>query len=105
MCSTKGAGPSEAASFAAKKAIRTNGRAPGRYRAKGRLRVVVAYPAQPEDGSGSITITDSSGDEVVDEKWDESIEYELDPGSYELTADARYPEDAFVRYVFRFRVR
>jgi hypothetical protein len=77
----------------------------GTLPAEGKLRVVVAYPAQPDDGSGTITITDSSGDEVLDEKWDESIDYELESGSYTMTADARYPAEAFVRYVFRFRVR
>ena len=71
----------------------------------GKLRVVVAYPAQPDDGSGSIVVKDSKGEQVIDEKWNEEIDYELDPGTYTLTADARYPTDAYVRYVFRFRIR
>jgi hypothetical protein len=75
----------------------------GTLASSGKLRVVAAYPAQPDDGT--IRIERASGKGVLDEEWDESIDYELKAGSYVLTADARYPEKAYTRYVFRFRVR
>jgi hypothetical protein len=70
---------------------------------EGKLRVVVAYPAQPEDGR--IRIVRFPSREVLDEEWSESIDYKFEAGTYVMSADARYPEKAYTRYVFRFRVR
>ena len=69
---------------------------------EGKLRLIVAYPAQPEEGRIEITRDD---ERVLRKDWDDEITYELDPGTYTMTADARYPEDAFARYRFAFRVR
>lgn len=68
--------------------------------AKGTLRIVVAYPAQPD--VGEIRIDGPDPTRVGD--WRNHLRYDLEPGTYMLTAEARYPERAFVRYVFRFRV-
>ncbi len=68
--------------------------------AKGTFRIVVAYPAQPENGE--IRINGPSRVRIGD--WRNPLPYDLDPGTYTLTAEAKYPERAFVRYVFRFRV-
>jgi hypothetical protein len=69
--------------------------------ASGELRSVVAYPAQPEEGSIRI-ISRDSGETVLRSGWDRSITYELDPGLYFVDVEARYPERAFVRYRFGF---
>jgi hypothetical protein len=68
--------------------------------AKGTFRIVVAYPAQPEDGE--IRIDGPDPTRIRD--WRNPLRYDLEPGTYTLTAQAQYPERAFVRYVFRFRV-
>jgi len=68
--------------------------------ADGRFRIVVAYPVQPE--VGEIRIDGPERVRIGD--WRNPLPYNLEPGTYTLTAEARYPERAFVRYVFRFRV-
>ena len=77
-------------------------RAEGTLPDEGTMRLIVAYPAQPEEGRIEIV---RGGDRVLRTDWDDEIDYELDRGTYTMTADARYPEDAFVRYRFAFRVR
>lgn len=68
--------------------------------AKGAFRIVVAYPAQPDDGEIRI----DGPDPVHIDDWRNPLRYDLEPGTYTLSARANYPERAFVRYVFRFRV-
>ena len=69
---------------------------------EGTFRIIVAYPAQPEEGSLTVT---KDGERVLRADWDDELDYDLDPGAYTMTADARYPEDAFARYRFTFRAR
>lgn len=71
-------------------------------RSEGELRLIVAYPAQPEDGSVEIT---GDEDRVLRKDWDDEIAYDLDRGSYTMVVHAVYPEGAFVRYRFGLRVR
>jgi len=69
---------------------------------RGRIRVVVEYPVQPKDGYVQL----SRGNHVLfRHKWSRTVSYEVDPGTYELTASAEYSKDAQIRYVFRFRAR
>jgi hypothetical protein len=70
---------------------------------KGELRIVVAYPAQPDEGS--IVIRRGETNFLREKGWDDEIAYALEPGRYELIARAEYPQDAFVSYRFPFRVR
>jgi hypothetical protein len=74
---------------------------------EGEFRIVVAFPAQPEDGTIEIERNNERGDEerVLREDWTDDLRYELEPGSYTLLAYAEYPDDAFVRYRFGFLVR
>ncbi len=72
-------------------------------RREGELRIVVAYPAQPEEGS--VVVRRDGTDVISENDWEDEIGYELDPGTYELITEARYPQDAFVRYRFAFQVR
>jgi hypothetical protein len=69
---------------------------------EGELRLVVAYPAQPQDGE----ITIARGRKTVEshDDWDREVGYDLPPGEYTLDVQARYPEDASLHYVFPFRV-
>ena len=67
---------------------------------KGRFRIIVAYPSQPRDGEIRI----DGPERVRVDDWRNPLSYDLDPGTYRLTTDAKYVEGAFVRYVFRFTV-
>jgi hypothetical protein len=69
---------------------------------EGKLRLIVAYPAQPEGGRIDIR---RDGESVLRTDWEDEIAYELEPGTYTMIADATYPQDAFVRYRFAFRIR
>lgn len=71
-------------------------------RPEGELRVIVAYPAQPEDGSIEI-VRDGGGKKTYD--WDDEVSYDLEPGTYSITARAEYPLDAHVVYRFGFSIR
>ena len=71
--------------------------------ASGTLRVLAAYPVQPE--RGTLRITSSSGRVVHEGTWSDRVAYSLDRGSYILAADARYGGRAYVRYDFPFVVR
>lgn len=70
----------------------------------GTLRILVAYPVQPTDGSIRITDRDS-GTTSLEQEWTRSLRYDLDPGRYVLRASAPYPEGARVIYDFFFSVR
>lgn len=72
------------------------GTLPGR----GTLRMIVTFPTQPEDGYVSIT----GPEDLRVDGWRRNVAYDLPPGDYEMTAQATYPGDAFVRYAFRFSV-
>ena len=67
----------------------------------GSFRIVVAYPAQPKDGTISIK---RGGRQVLTKRWNDSVKYKLRPGSYLMYADARYPSGAYVKYRFAFRI-
>lgn len=69
---------------------------------KGTLRVVLASPAQPTDGS--IVIRDQHGETVLRTGWKRTVRYDLEPGTYTLTAQAGASDNAFVRYVFTLKV-
>lgn len=70
----------------------------------GTMRVIAAFPVQPD--RGRLVIVDArSGREVLSERWTDRLAYDVPSGTYRLEAEARYPADAFVRYVFAFRVR
>ena len=68
----------------------------------GTLRIVVAFPQQPDRGRLEI-VDASTGEQMLSEAWTDRLDYDLPSGAYRLTATARYPADAFVRYVFAFR--
>src|SRR4051812_27322493 len=53
-----------------------------------KIRVVVAYPIQPKDGTIRIV---RSGRTVLRTKWSRYVSYELESGRYSLIADAKYP--------------
>ncbi|HVE91771.1 MAG TPA: hypothetical protein VNE62_05680 [Actinomycetota bacterium] len=68
----------------------------------GRIRVVAAYPVSPR--SGYVELKHQGGDVVRRvNAWDEPLEFDLEPGRYELVAEARYSRTAFVRYSYSFR--
>jgi len=69
----------------------------------GRIRVVAAYPVSPKGGFLELR---RQGGEVVQrvDGLDEPISYDLAPGRYELTAEARYSASAYVRYSFAMKV-
>lgn len=69
---------------------------------EGTFRIIVAYPAQPEEGRFTIT---RDGERVLREDWDDELPYDLGAGAYTLEARAEYPQDAVVVYRFGFRVR
>jgi hypothetical protein len=70
--------------------------------ADGTFNVIVVYPAQPDEGRLQIR---RGGKTVVDtDDWERELDYDLEAGTYELIAEGRYPEDAFVRFRFAFRV-
>ncbi len=68
----------------------------------GSFRIVFAYPAEPKEGS--VTVTDAEGREVLESDWKRTLRYELDPGRYVLTAQAGTSGESYVRYVFALRV-
>ena len=69
---------------------------------KGKFRLVVAYPAQPQDGQ--ITLSRGRRPLKSRDRWDREISYDLPPGDYSLEVQARYLEDAFLHYVFPLTV-
>lgn len=69
--------------------------------AAGSFRLIVAFPARPEGGRIEVS---ERGRTVIESEWTSELDYDLDPGSYELTAEARYRAGAFVRYRFAFSV-
>lgn len=75
---------------------------PTQIPADGDMRVVVVYPAQPEDGTIEIV---QDGDTVIEQDWTEqAFAYELEPGDYGMTAAALYPEDTTVTHRFALTV-
>lgn len=68
----------------------------------GSLRVFVNFPVQPD--SGTLEVRDAEDAVVLKEAWRPRLRYALEPGRYELTADARYPRKAFLRWRFGFRI-
>lgn len=66
--------------------------------ASGRIRIVAAYPVQPDQGS--LVILGPRGDVVLEHRWTDALDYRLEPGRYRLKADARYPDGAYVRAEF-----
>jgi hypothetical protein len=70
----------------------------------GSFRIVLASPAQPQEGS--LRITDDDGDTIVKSGWKRTLRYDLEPGAYSFTAQAGESgrNNAFVRYVFALRV-
>ena len=72
-----------------------------RVPAEGMMRFIAAYPVQP--AGGTLEIVDAeSGATIVRDGYAESVPYELEPGRYAVMVEARYPDDAYVRYVFAF---
>ena len=71
-------------------------------RGEGMFRLVVAYPAQPEDGQ--ITIVRGQKTVNSEDDWTRELDYDLDPGDYVLDVQARYPLEAFIHVRFPFRV-
>ncbi len=69
----------------------------------GSIRIVSLYPVQPDRGSVRVVET-GSGEAVLRETWTDRLSYELDPGRYRLEVEARYGENAYVRYAFGFTV-
>ena len=67
----------------------------------GRLRFVVTYPVQPEDGTIRV-VSRSTGKTVLRSDWRRSLRYDLEPDTYFAVAEARYPRGAFLRYRFAF---
>ncbi len=70
---------------------------------EGTFRIIVAYPAQPEEGYLRISPADGKSGER--EHWDDELDYELEPGRYVLEARAEYPQGGHVAYRFNFRSR
>jgi hypothetical protein len=70
----------------------------------GSLRIVLASPAQPKDGS--IRVTNLEDETVLKSGWKRTLRYDLDPGDYTLTAHAGESGKgkAYVRYAFLLRV-
>lgn len=69
----------------------------------GRMRIVAAFPVQPDEGTVRV-VERSSGRVAFESELDDRIDYELAPGRYVLRVEARYPDDAFVRYAYPLRV-
>ncbi len=69
---------------------------------RGTIRVVVAYPTQPKNGSIDLF---GSNRPVFKKKWMRNVSYDLEPGRYYLQALALYSNSAKVQYRFRLRVR
>lgn len=72
---------------------------------EGEIRLVAAFPVQPEDGSARIVDARTGRAEVTVGGWEEKVPYELPAGRWRLEAEARYPDGAYVRYSFGFRTR
>ena len=65
----------------------------------GRMRFIVTYPVQPEEGR--ITIRDAeTGEAVVRSKWTQRLSYNVPAGRYTIDARGDYPDGAYIRYVF-----
>lgn len=67
------------------------------------MRIIAIYPVQPDRGSVRV-IESRTGDTVLRETWTDRLSYELDPGRYRIELEARYGDNAYVRYAFGFRV-
>lgn len=67
---------------------------------QGHFRVLVEYYQQPTRG----TIRIDGPERIQVDDWRSPLSYDLEPGTYSLTTEARYPQNAFIRYVFRFKV-
>jgi hypothetical protein len=67
----------------------------------GSIRLIVAFPVQPERGQIRIL---RDGDVVNEGGWTERVAYDLEPGRYELVAEARYEQSTYVRWRFPFAV-
>lgn len=71
--------------------------------AAGRFEVFAAYPVQPADGR--VLIQDARTGDVIDRSdFDDIVDYDVGPGDYVLRVEARWEQDAFVRYAFPFTV-
>ena len=69
----------------------------------GSFRFVVTSPAQPREGS--ITLTDArTGRRVLGRGWTRTLRYELGPGRYTLDVTAGDTGGAFVDYTFELIV-
>lgn len=68
----------------------------------GRMRIVAAFPVQPDEGMVRI-VEGRGGATAFEAELDDRIEYELEAGRYVLHVEARYPDGAFVRYAFPLR--
>lgn len=68
----------------------------------GSFSIVVAFPAQPDEGY--VQIGERGGRRLQRAEWTRRLPYRLAPGLYELVAEARYGAGAYVRYRFPFRV-
>lgn len=69
----------------------------------GEIRVVVAFPSQPDETR--LRFVDRRSGSLAFEAALEDTEarYRLDPGTYLIEVEARYGEEAFVRYAFPTR--
>lgn len=63
---------------------------------------LTAYPVEPTEGD--VTIRTLDGDVVFEGAWDDEIDYDLEAGTYEMTVEARYTDEAKVTYLFRLVV-
>ncbi len=71
--------------------------------ASGRMRIVAAFPVQPDEGTVRI-LEQPGGDIAFETELDDRIDYDgLEPGDYVLRVEGRYPDGAFVRYAFPMR--
>lgn len=68
----------------------------------GRMRIVAAFPVQPDEGTVRI-IEQREGDIGFEAELDDRIAYELEEGHYVLRVEASYSDGAFVRYAFPLR--
>lgn len=71
----------------------------------GSLRIVLASPAQPQEGW--IRIEDAGGRDVLEtDEWKRTVRYDLGPGTYTMLVQAGRtgPKNAYVRYLFPVRV-
>ena len=71
----------------------------------GSIRLIVAFPVQPEAGDIRILRDAEVVSQSVDQGgWTDRVGYELEPGRYTLVAEARYEQGTYVRWRFTFVV-